>query len=150
MVVLFRHYSFFLDDPGRFVAKRYMNLDANVEMNHEQDLFTLNAASDYWSGFCNTIESHRDTLPVGLPNQVLAMRFVKGFLICVAEGEASSGWWSIEERIDGIFEKFNSNHEFGLKGRMPKIADTFSHYSAFVSKSHELVCDLQGMSTSSS
>lgn len=52
----------------------------------------------------------------------------------------------IEDKIDGVFTKFNNNADFVNQKCKCSTAQTFSHFSYYLSKERYMVTDIQGAS----
>ena len=125
----------------RIVLKELKNKSKDASLDYYMKILEIQTvASAYASEFNNTLNKQSISRPpISFPPvDIVNMR------------DAANTCYILQEFIDGTFKKFNTNT--GIVCSSSSISDTlqaFSHYTWIKSGQSLLICDLQGVQTSS-
>jgi len=118
----------------------------SIKKGLESDIETHRLTAHY-AALWNEIASKASTktLNVQIPSIVTLRRTASSGLLSVFRSDAplDCGYVTVEDYLEGRFEKFNSNTGWTQSG--DSVLNAFSHWTYHQSKGEHLVCDLQGV-----
>lgn len=118
------------------VAKDFQHAAMNRRENHVSEMCGLSVASYMAALFCHALE-----LPMNRFRYVASQLFIDGATSSTA---SCTTCFSIEELLEGNFEKWNSNAGFVKNTPEAMLPNAFSHFTYNVSEGKLMVLDLQG------
>jgi len=124
----------------------------SIKKGLEFDIKTHETAAQYaslWNAYQSSLSEQREVkgpqkrINVQIPSMIQLRRSVSNGLSSLFRSETLSEYVTVEDYLDGQWQKFNSNT--GWTQNDESVLNAFSHWTYHHSNGEHLVCDLQGI-----